>query len=108
MQCFALANLPRYSLLPLLNSAADAKGLDCEQRLVEALEEPIALEDGTALPKLVQAIQYLATAVSHAEKKPEKVLVAADQLTRSAEPNFFMYFACALRCCSELEAVRAP
>jgi hypothetical protein len=54
-------------------------------------DEPIVLEDGTTLRTLADAIQYLAKAVPKAEQKHEKVLNAADHLTRSAEHP--MYFA---------------
>ena len=51
-------------------------------------DEPIVLEDGTTLQTLRQAIQYLAKTVPKAEQNHEKVLIAADHLTRSAEQNY--------------------
>jgi hypothetical protein len=56
-------------------------------------DEPIVLDDGTTLRTLQQAIQYLAKTVPKAEQKHEKVLNAADHLTRSAEQDYPMYFA---------------
>jgi hypothetical protein len=52
---------------------------------LKALDEPIVLEDGTTLRTLQQAIAYLAKTVPKAEQNHDKVLVAADHLTRSAE-----------------------
>jgi hypothetical protein len=54
-------------------------------------DESIVLEDGTTLRTLQQAIQYLAKTVPKSEQKHEKVLNAADHLTRSAEQNYPMY-----------------
>jgi hypothetical protein len=48
-------------------------------------DEPIALDDGT--------IQYLARTVPEAELHHEKVLIASDHLTRSAEQGYPVYFA---------------
>jgi hypothetical protein len=56
-------------------------------------DEAIVLEDGTKLTTLRQAIQYLAKTVTKAEQNHEKVLIAADHLTRSAEQGYPMYFA---------------
>ncbi len=56
-------------------------------------EEPIVLADGTTLRTLRDAVQYLANTVPQAEQRHDKVLVAADHLTRSAEQNYPMYFA---------------
>jgi hypothetical protein len=56
-------------------------------------EEPIVLDDGTTLRTLRDAIQHLADTVPKAEQKHEKVTIAADHLTRSAEQNYPMYFA---------------
>jgi hypothetical protein len=50
------------------------------------------LDDGTKLT-LRDAIQYLANTVSKAEQNDEKVLVAADHLTRFAEQGYPLYFA---------------
>ena len=47
--------------------------------------DPIVLDDGTTLTTLRDAIQYLARTVPKAERDHEKVLSAADHLTRSAE-----------------------
>jgi hypothetical protein len=44
---------------------------------------------------LRDAIQHLADIVPKAEQMDEKVTIAADHLTRSAEQNYPMYFACA-------------
>jgi hypothetical protein len=57
------------------------------------LEEPIVLEDGTTLRTLRETIQYLAKTVPTAEQNHNKVLIAADHLTRSAEQNYPMFFA---------------
>ena len=51
------------------------------------------LEDGTTLQTLRQAIQYLAKTVPKAEQNHEKVLVAADHLTRAAEQGYPIFFA---------------
>src|SRR5689334_12659516 len=57
-------------------------------------DEPIVLDDGTTLTTtLRQAIEYLAKTVPKAEHNHEKVLSAADHLTRSAEQNYPMFFA---------------
>ena len=56
-------------------------------------DEPIVLEDGTELATLRDAIQYLAETVPKAERDHEKVLSAADHLTRSAEQGYPMFFA---------------
>jgi hypothetical protein len=56
-------------------------------------DEPIELPDGTKLTTLQQAVAYLAKTVPKAEQNDEKVLVAADHLTRSAEQNYPMFFA---------------
>jgi hypothetical protein len=48
-------------------------------------DEPIKLPDGTTLRTLRDAVQYLAKTVPKAEQKDEKVIIAADHLTRSAE-----------------------
>jgi hypothetical protein len=55
--------------------------------------EPIVLEDGTTLRTLQQAVAYLAKIVPKAEQSHEKVLVAADHPTRSAEQNYPVFFA---------------
>jgi hypothetical protein len=59
----------------------------------QRFDEPITLKDSTTLRTLAEAIQYLADAVPKAEQKDERVLIAADHLTRSAEQNYPMYFA---------------
>ena len=59
----------------------------------KSFDEPIVLDDGTTLRTLWEAIQYLGKTVPKAEEKHEKVLVAADHLTRSAEQGYPMYFA---------------
>ena len=51
------------------------------------------LDDGTTLATLQQAVAYLAKTVPKAERDDEKVLIAADHLTRSAERNYPMFFA---------------
>jgi hypothetical protein len=56
-------------------------------------DEPIVLQDGTTLRTLADAIQNLAKTVPKAEQNHEKVLVAADHLTRSAEQNYPLFFA---------------
>jgi hypothetical protein len=56
-------------------------------------DEPIVLDDGTNLTTLRDAIHYLATTVPKAEQDHEKVLTAADHLTRSAEQGYPMFFA---------------
>ncbi len=56
-------------------------------------DEPIILADGTTLRTLREAIAYLVKTVPPSERKHEKVLIAADHLTRSAEQNYPMYFA---------------
>jgi hypothetical protein len=56
-------------------------------------EEPIVLDDGTKLTTLRDAIQYLARTVPKAEQNDEKVLTAADHLTRSAELGYPLFFA---------------
>jgi hypothetical protein len=55
--------------------------------------EPIVLKDGTKLTTLRDAIQYLAKTVPKAEQNHEKVLIAADHLTRSAEQGYPLFFA---------------
>ena len=55
--------------------------------------EPIVLDDGTTLTTLRDAIQYLARTVPKTERNDEKVLTAADHLTRSAEQGYPMFFA---------------
>src|SRR5690242_13908022 len=56
-------------------------------------EEPIVLDDGTTLTTLRDAIRYLAETVPEAERDHEKVLTAADHLTRSAEQGYPLFFA---------------
>src|SRR5215471_13846923 len=56
-------------------------------------DEPIVLDDGTTLSTLREAIQYLARTVPKAEQNHEKVLSAADHLTRSAEQGYPLFFA---------------
>ena len=56
-------------------------------------EESIKLPDGTKLTTLQQAIAYLAKTVPKSEQQYEKVLIAADHLTRAAEQNYPMFFA---------------
>ena len=56
-------------------------------------DEAIVLDDGTTLATLRDAIQYLAKTVPKAERYHEKVLTAADHLTRSAEQGYPMVFA---------------
>ena len=56
-------------------------------------DEPIALDDGTTLTTLREAVQYLARTVPKAEQNHEKVLNAADHLTRSAEQGYPLFFA---------------
>lgn len=56
-------------------------------------DEPIVLEDGTTLRTLQQAVAYLAKTVPRAERDHEKVLIASDHLTRSAEQGYPMFFA---------------
>ena len=53
-------------------------------------DEPIVLD---ALTTLRQAVVYLAKTVPKAERNHEKVLIAADHLTRSADQNYPMLFA---------------
>jgi len=55
--------------------------------------EPIVLDDGTELSTLRDAIRYLAETVPETERDHEKVLSAADHLTRSAEQNYPLFFA---------------
>jgi hypothetical protein len=45
------------------------------------------------MPTLQQAVAYLAKTVPKAERNHEKVLIAADHPTRSAEQNYPMGFA---------------
>ena len=59
----------------------------------QRFEEPIVLDDGTRLATLRDAIQYLAKTVPKAERDHEKVLNAADHVTRSAEQGFPLFFA---------------
>ena len=56
-------------------------------------DDPIVLDDGTTLTTLQQAVAYLAKTVPKAELNHEKVLIAADHLTRSAEQGYPMVFA---------------
>lgn len=56
-------------------------------------EESIVLDDGTELATLRDAIHYLAKTVPKAERYHEKVLSAADHLTRSAEHGYPLFFA---------------
>jgi hypothetical protein len=56
-------------------------------------DEPIMLEDGTTLRTLRDAIQHLADTVPKTEQMDEKVLTAADHLTRSAEQGYPLFFA---------------
>jgi hypothetical protein len=56
-------------------------------------DEPIVLDDGTELATLRDAIRYLADTVPKAEQDHEKVLSAADHLTRSAEQGYPLFFA---------------
>jgi hypothetical protein len=56
-------------------------------------DDPIVLDDGTTLTTLRKAIQYLARTVPKAERDHEKVLSAADHLTRSAEEGYPVFFA---------------
>ena len=60
---------------------------------LKRFDEPIVLDDGTTLTTLQQAVAYLAKTVPKAERDHEKVLIAADHLTRSAEQNYPMFFA---------------
>src|SRR5689334_12238481 len=55
--------------------------------------EPILLDDGTTLITLRDAVQYLAKTVPKKEQNDEKVLNAADHLTRSAEQGYPLFFA---------------
>jgi hypothetical protein len=48
---------------------------------------------GTKLTTLRDAVQYLAKTVQKAEQHYEKVLVAADHLTRAAEQGYPLFFA---------------
>ena len=65
-------------------------------------DEPIVLDDGTMLRTLRDAIQYLAKTVPKAEQNDQKVTIAADHLTRSAEQYYPMFFARA----ATLQAIR--
>ena len=56
-------------------------------------DEPIEPENGIRLTTLRDAIQYLAKTVPKAEQNHEKVLIAADHLTRSAEQGYPLFFA---------------
>ena len=56
-------------------------------------DEPIVLERRHHMRTLREAIAYLVKTVPPSERKHEKVLVAADHLTRSAEQTHPMYFA---------------
>jgi hypothetical protein len=56
-------------------------------------DEPIVLDDGTRLVTLRDAIQYLAKTVPKVEQNHEKVLTAADHLTRPAEQGYPIVFA---------------
>jgi hypothetical protein len=56
-------------------------------------DEPIVLDDGTKLATLRDAIQYLAKTMPVPEQNHEKVLNAADHLTRSAEQGYPLFFA---------------
>lgn len=56
-------------------------------------DDPIVLDDGTKLTTLREAVQYLARTVPKAEQNHEKVLNAADHLTRSAETGYPLFFA---------------
>jgi hypothetical protein len=51
------------------------------------------LDDGTTLMTLRDAIQYLAKTVPKSEQDHEKVLSAADHLTKSAEQGYPLFFA---------------
>jgi hypothetical protein len=56
-------------------------------------DDPIVLDDGTTLATLRDAVHYLAKTVPRAERYHEKVLSAADHLTRSAEQGYPLLFA---------------
>ena len=56
-------------------------------------DDPIQLDDGTTVTTLRDAIHYLARTVPEAEQDHEKVLSAADHLTRSAEQGYPLFFA---------------
>jgi hypothetical protein len=56
-------------------------------------DEPIVLDDGAALTTLREAVEYLARTIPKAERDHEKVLSAADHLTRSAEQGYPLFFA---------------
>jgi hypothetical protein len=56
----------------------------------QRFDEPIKLPDGTSLRTFRDAIQYLVKTVPASERQDEKVIVAADHLTRSAEQNYPM------------------
>jgi hypothetical protein len=56
-------------------------------------DEPIVPDDGTKLATLRDAIQYLAKTMPVPEQNHEKVLNAADHLTRSAEQGYPLFFA---------------
>jgi hypothetical protein len=57
-------------------------------------DEPIVLEDGTALRTLRDAVQHLARTVPKAEMNHPKALTAAGMLTKAAEREVaWMFFA---------------
>lgn len=55
---------------------------------LKRFDDPIVLDDGTTLKTLRDAIHYLAKTVPRAERDHERVLNAADHLTRSAEQGY--------------------
>jgi hypothetical protein len=57
------------------------------------VDELIVLDDGTALWTLRDAVHYLAKTVPKAERGHEKVLTAADHLTKAAEQGYPVFFA---------------
>jgi hypothetical protein len=60
---------------------------------LKRFDEPIVLDDGTTITTLRDAVHYLAKTVPKAERDHEKVLTAADHLTRSAEQGYPLFFA---------------
>ena len=57
------------------------------------VDELIVLDDGTALRTLRDGVHYLAKTVPKAERDHEKVLTAADHLTKAAEQGYPVFFA---------------
>jgi hypothetical protein len=78
-----------------MNRRACRKGLSrmASDGWSKRFDEPIVLDDGTKLTTLRDAVQYLAKTVPKAELNHEKVLIAADHLTRSAEQGYPLFFA---------------